>query len=214
MNYKLFCALSLLSIVSIHNVVAMEKEDTTIEMPRTKMVELRAFFDTHDPKKYYSSNDIKEILPTFKTIVAKAYAEQNSREAGALAVVTGCSFNIKGGWSPTNIDIIPSLAIVKRYGLKTNVVDDTFPSQQKELAENDIKEYVLNFDQIGIVRTISDKMNKTFNIHEIVYGNAENRKDLVDALNKLDQIYKNSGITIKGRSLDSVMQEVFNDSNN
>jgi hypothetical protein len=200
----------------------MEKEH--IEMPRNKMAALRTFFNDYDSKKYYASNspEIKEILPTIKTIVAKAESEKNSREENALAVASDNSFYIKDGWLPTTMkntipslatDVNFSLAVVKRFGrfggfgLKTfDKAIDTLPSIQKELAKHDIKEFVLTYKDISILRKVKDEMNTILNVTETLSGDSTNRKDLVDALDKLHEIFMNHGIIAKESSINNASE--------
>jgi hypothetical protein len=195
MNHKFLSIISLLSLLVANNVLAMEEPiEKIIEIPRSMMEPLRTFFKNYDYKKYYASHspEINEILPTVKIIIDKADVEQNSRKEDALAVVADGSFDIKDA----SIDNSPSLAVVKRYGLKTNAINTTL------FAESDIKEYVLTFKQVDILRDIKYKMTSLLNVTETLFGNPTNKKDLVDALNKLDGIHKTHGITMKVHSSD------------
>jgi hypothetical protein len=213
MNRTLLSSISLLSLLIASNDIAMEKEDAGMH---DKIVELKTFLDKfYDPKKYYASNspEIITILPTVKKFIAQADADKNSREENALAVACDGISNIEWGWWPaSNTKTTLSLLIVKRYGLNgvnKKAIDATLPPKERELPELDVKEIFITSGQLGKLCDISRKMNDGLNVSETFGGNPTNRKDFSDALDKLPELYKYSnGMTIKGRSLDSVMEEI------
>lgn len=210
MNHKLLSTVSLLSLLVASNGIAMEKEIESEDADiNTQISKLKTFFSNYDSKKYYASNspEIMEILPAVKKIASKVHADQNSRKEDAFAVVTDGSFRVpSSGLLRSIADFVPSLAVVKRYGLTTNAFDQTLPLKQKEFFRHDIKEFVIEYAQVEILRTIQDKQNATPNFTETLYGNSAIRKDLSDVFKKLDEIYADNGITMKGLSIDGLME--------
>lgn len=208
MNYQLFCALSLLSMVSMHNVIAMEKENASDNL-LARRDELITYLENYKSYTSYSP-ETKEKLSIFNAIVNKVKADQNSTKKGAYAVATDCSFS----FDDFSSNMILSLAVVQRCSEDKKAIDGTLPMKKMDLGQNGIENYVLDYKDIDKLRGLARQMNGWTNVSEMLWGQNDIKKSLTTGLADLEVVRRNHGITVKGRPLDSLIKEVFNDSNN